>query len=276
MNWVSPGYFVTAGIPRVAGREFDERDNEHGTRVAIVNESIARRYFPGQNPVGRRLAYAQLDIEIVGIVRDARTQTLHEPPVPMIYFPMDQRPAARNTAVSNLDVRVAGDPRQAVAAVRDAIRRAEPGLLLGDIGLMSTRLERDLSRERLVAYLAFSFGLLTLLLASLGLYGVLSYGVSRRTQEIGVRMALGARRSEVMGIVLAQSLRLTGIGIALGLLGAAAVARSLSGMLFGVAPLDPVTFVAVAGTFALVMMLAAYVPAWRATQVDPITALRVE
>jgi predicted permease len=276
MNWVSPGYFVTVGIPRVAGREFDERDNEHGTRVAIVNESIARRYFPGQNPVGRRLAYAQLDIEIVGIVRDARTQTLHEPPVPMIYFPMDQRPAARNTAVSNLDVRVAGDPRQAVAAVRDAIRRAEPGLLLGDIGLMSARLERDLSRERLVAYLAFSFGLLTLLLASLGVYGVLSYGVSRRTQEIGVRMALGARRAEVMGIVLAQSLRLTGVGIALGLLGAAAVARSLSGMLFGVAPLDPMTFVAVAGTFALVMTLAAYVPARRATKVDPLVALRCE
>jgi putative ABC transport system permease protein len=160
--------------------------------------------------------------------------------------------------------------------VREAIRRAEPALLLGDVGLMSARLERDLSRERLVAYLAFSFGLLTLLLASLGLYGVLSYGVSRRTQEIGVRMALGARRAEVMGSVLAQSTRLTAAGMALGLLGAAAVARYLSGMLFGVAPLDPMTFVAVAGTFALVMTLAAYMPARRATRVDPLVALRCE
>jgi predicted permease len=280
MNWVSPGYFLTAGIPRVAGREFDERDNEHGVRVAVINESVARRYFPGQNPIGHRLGAStrglELDIEIVGVVRDARTQTLHELPLPMIYFPIDQRPAARNTPPSNLDVRVAGDPRQAIAAVRDAIRRAEPGLLLGDVGLMSARLERDLSRERLVAYLALSFGLLTLLLASLGLYGVLSYGVSRRTQEIGVRMALGARRAEVMGSVMAQSTKLTVAGMALGLLGAAAVARYLSGMLFGVAPLDPMTFAAVAGTFALVMTLAAYMPARRATKVDPLVALRCE
>jgi predicted permease len=276
MNWVSPGYFLTAGIPRVAGREFDERDDEHGARVAVVNESIARRYFPGQNPVGRRLAYAQLDIDIVGVVRDAHTQTLHEPPVPMVYFPIDQRPAARNTAITNLDVRVAGDPRQAVATVREAIRRTEPGLLLGDVALMSARLERDLSRERVVAYLAFSFGLLTLLLASVGLSGVLSYGVARRTQEIGVRMALGARRSEVMGSVLKGSLKLTLAGIVLGLLAAAAVARYLSGMLFGVVPLDPLTFVAVSGTFILVMTLAAYLPARRATKVDPLVALRCE
>jgi ABC-type lipoprotein release transport system permease subunit len=220
--------------------------------------------------------YAELDIEIVGVVRDARTQTLHEPPVPMVYFPIEQRPAARNTAITNLDVRVAGEPRQAVAAVRDAIQRAEPGLLLGDVALMSARLERDLSRERVVAYLAFSFGLLTLLLASLGLYGVLSYGVARRTQEIGVRMALGARRSAVMGSVLKGSLKLTLAGIVLGLLAAAAVARYLSGMLFGVTPLDPLTFFAVSGTFVLVTTLAACLPARRATKVDPLVALRCE
>jgi predicted permease len=276
MNWVSPGYFLTTGIPLVAGREFDERDSKHGARVAIVNESIARRYFPGQNPIGRRMGSPQLDTEIVGVARDAHTQTLHEPPVPMVYFPIDQRPAARNTAITNLDVRVAGDPRQVIADVRTAIRRSEPGLLLIDVGLMSARLERDLSRERVVAYLAFSFGLLTLFLASLGLYGVLSYGVTRRTQEIGVRMALGARRGEVMGSVLRQSLRLTIAGIALGLAGAAAVSRSLSGMLFEVAPLDPVAFLAVGATFVLVMTLAAFLPARRATKVDPLVALRCE
>jgi predicted permease len=276
MNWVSPGYFLTTGIPLVAGREFDERDSEHGARVAIVNESIARRYFPGQNPIGRRMGSPQLDTEIVGVARDAHTQTLHEPPVPMVYFPIDQRPAARNTAITNLDVRVAGDPRQVIADVRTAIRLSDPGLLLIDVGLMSARVERDLSRERVVAYLAFSFGLLTLFLASLGLYGVLSYGVTRRTQEIGVRMALGARRGEVMASVLRQSLRLTIAGIALGLAGAAAVSRSLSGMLFEVTPLDPVAFLAVGATFVLVMTLAAFLPARRATNVDPLVALRCE
>jgi predicted permease len=276
MNWVSPGYFLTTGIPLVAGREFDERDSERGARVAIVNESIARRYFPGQNPIGRRMGSPQLDTEIVGIARDAHTQTLHEPPVPMVYFPIDQRPAARNTAITNLDVRVAGDPRQVVADVRTAIRRSDPGLLLLDVGLMSARVERDLSRERVVAYLAFSFGLLALFLASMGLYGVLSYGVTRRTQEIGVRMALGARRGEVMASVLRQSLRLTIAGIALGLAGAAAASRSLSGMLFEVAPLDPVAFLAVGATFVVVMTLAAFLPARRATTVDPLVALRCE
>ena len=275
-NWVGPGYFVTVGIPLVSGREFDERDSNHSARVAMINESIARRYFQKQNPIGRRLGFSGTDIEIVGVVRDARTQTLHEPPVPMVYFPIEQRAPELQTALSNLDVRVAGDARLAVSAVRDAIRRTEPGLLLGDVGPMSARLERDLSRERIVAYLAFTFGALTLLLASLGLYGVLSYGVTRRTQEIGVRMALGAQPMEVMGSVLAQSLSWTMVGIALGLIGSVAAARYLSGMLFGVASMDPMTFAAVALVFILVMLLAAYVPAHRATRIDPLAALRCE
>ena len=275
-NWVGPSYFVTVGIPLVSGREFDERDTNRSARVAIINESIARRYFQGQNPIGRRLGFSKTDTEIVGVVRDARTQTLHELPVPLVYFPIEQRAPDLQTALSNLDVRVAGDATLAVAAVRDAIRRTEPGLLLGDIATMSARLDRDLSRERIVAYLAFAFGALTLLLASLGLYGVLSYGVTRRTQEIGVRMALGARPTEVMGSVLAQSVRLTLIGIVLGLLGAAAAARYLSGMLFGVASMDPMMFATVTCVFVFVMMLAAYVPARRATRVDPLVALRCE
>jgi predicted permease len=275
-NWVSPGYFSTVGIPLVGGRAFDERDTEHGPRVAIVNESIARRYFNGHDPIGRRLGFPRPDTEIVGVVRDARTQTLHEPAVPMVYRPLDQKAANVFTPLTNLDVRVSGDPRRATSAIRDAIRRAEPGLLLGDVGPMSERLARDLSRERLVAYLALSFGAFAWLLASLGLYGVLSYGVARRTQEIGVRMALGARHSVVMRIVLGQSVRMTITGIALGLFGAAAGARYLAAMLFGVAPLDPATFVAVALAFSVVTTLAAYVPARRATRVDPLVALRTE
>jgi putative ABC transport system permease protein len=209
-------------------------------------------------------------------VSDAHTQTLHAPPIPMVYFPVDQKGADIHTTLTNLDVRVAGDPGAAASGIRDAIRRAEPDLLLGDVGPMSQRLARDLNRERLVAWLAVSFGALTLLLAALGLYGVLSYGVSQRTQEIGVRMALGARPIQVVRAVLGQSVALTIAGIAGGLLASAAGARSLSGMLFGVTPLDVPTLIGVPLVFVAVLTLASYLPARRATKVDPLVALRCE
>jgi predicted permease len=275
-NEVSPGYFATVGIPLVAGREFGELDTERSPRVAIINETIARKYFRGENPVGRRLGYSQPDTEIVGVVRDARTQTLHDPPVPMVYLPIEQKTASFHTPLINMDVRVGGDPSQAVSAIQESIRRAVPGLLVGDVGPMSVRLSRDLSRERIVAWLAFSFGVLTLFLTGLGIFGVLANGVARRTQEIGVRMALGARRAEVLSLVVGQSIRLSVPGIALGMFGAAVAARYLSGILFGVTPLDPMTFAAVFVTFAVVTALASYVPARRATRVDPLVALRCE
>jgi predicted permease len=275
-NWVTADYFLTVGIPLVAGRAFDDRDTDRSPRVVIVNESIARRYFGGQNPVGRRLGFPQPDTEIVGIVRDARTQTLREPPVPMVYRPLDQKSTNTFTPLTNLEVRVAGDPGRTAASIREAIRRAEPDLLLGDVSPMSQLIVRDLSRERLVAYVALGFGVLALLLASLGLYGVLAYAVVSRTQEFGVRMALGARPIAVMGLVIGQSLRMTIIGLMLGLLGALAGARYLSGMLFGVAPTDVTTFGAVAGLFVIVALVAVYIPAYRATRVDPLIALRCE
>lgn len=262
------------GIPIVAGREFTDADSGRG--VAIVNESIAKRYFGGRNAVGRHLGSSAPDKEIVAVVRDAHTQSLHDPPVPMVYFPITADKNLFQTALTNLDVRVEGDGKAAVAAVRDAIKRAEPGLLLGDVGVMSRRLSRDLGRERIVTYLVFSFGALTLLLASMGLYGVLTYGVARRTQEIGVRMALGAARSEVMKGVLGQSARLAIAGISIGLLTAAVGGRYLSDMLYGVSPLDPTTVVAVPVAILLVTMLASYAPARRATRVDPLIALRYE
>jgi len=275
-NWVTPGYFRTVGIPLLAGREFTDGDSAHGPKVAIINETIARRFFAGQNPIGRRLGSSDLDTEIVGVARDARTQTVHDAPVPMVYMPVDQKAVTRQTALTNLDVRVAGDAAASVSAVRKAIRHAEPNLLVSDVGTMSLRLERDLTRERLVAYLAFGFGALTLLLASLGLYGVVSYGVERRTQEIGVRLALGAQRSEVLGFVLGQSARLVVVGIVMGLAATAACARLLSGMLIGVTPLDPIAFALVCLAFGCVTIAAAFVPARRASRLDPVIALRCE
>jgi predicted permease len=273
-NWISPEYFRTVGIPMMAGREFDERDAP-GRPVAIISESVARRFFVGQNPLGKRMGYSTLDTEIVGVVRDARSLTLHTPPVPMVYLPIH---AKSDTGMRGyyMEARVSGDPAALVAAVRDAVRRAEPSLLTNDITTIATRLARDTGRERVVAYLASSFAVLTLLLAALGIYGVLAYDVARRTKEIGVRMALGAQRGELTTFILGRSLGLTIAGVAIGLAGAAALARYLQGMLFGISAFDPSTFAIVPLVFVSVAVMASYLPARRATRVDPLVALRCE
>ena len=280
-NWISPRYFLTTGIPVLIGREFHDQDTQDSTQVTIVNEAFVQGFFPGQNPVGRRIERqtgpdTRLTIEIVGVVRNARTQSLQALPEPIAYFPIAQWGTFLGPGVSSLDIRGDGDPQALIAVVRAAIREAEPNLLLVDVSPMSARLSRHLNREHIVAYLTFSFAALTLLLASLGLYGVLSYGVARQTQEIGVRMALGARRVEVMRSVLGQSARLTLAGTTLGLVAATAAAGYLSTMLFGVTPRDPWTFISVMIIFATVTTFAAFVPARRATAVDPVLALRHE
>jgi predicted permease len=271
-NWISPGYFGTVGIPLVAGREFDERDAA-GRPVAIISESVARRFFAGQNPIGKRMGYGALDTEIVGVARDARSLTLHNPPVPMVYLPIHAR---SDTGMRGyyMEARVNGDPGSRVALVRDAVHRAEPSLLTDDITTMPTRLARDTGRERVVAYLASSFAVLTLLLASLGIYGVLAYDVARRTKEIGVRMALGAQRAEVTTLMLKHGLGLAVVGLAIGLAGAAALARYLQSLLFGVSALGLSSFILVQLVFIAVTAIASYAPARRATHVDPLIALR--
>jgi len=274
-NWVTPGYFATVGIPLAGGREFDDHDTAQSPRVAIVNETFVRRYFPGQRAIGKRFGTSALDTEIVGVARDARTQSLHDPPVPMAYFPLEQKPTGQPW-LTNVDVRVTGAPAAVIPAIRQALREGVPNLLVIDVGPMSRRLERDLTRERVVAYLAVGFGTVTLFLAALGLYGVLAFGVTRRTQEIGIRMALGARRAEVLRLVGGQSARLALFGLTLGLAGTWAAARYLSAALAGAAPLDTTTLALVTLAFLIVTCAASLVPARRATRVDPIIALRWE
>jgi putative ABC transport system permease protein len=274
-NWIGPAHFATVGVPLVGGREFDERDRAGSQPVAIVTESIARRYFTAGSAIGKRLGFEKPDVEIVGVVRDARSTSLREPPVPMVFFPIAQPPAFR-VSPTNLDVRVAGDAAAMVQAIRDALRGAEPRLMIDGVVTMSTRLDRDVNRERVAAYLTAAFAGLALLLAAIGLYGVLSYAVAQRTREIGVRVALGARRSEVAALVIRDALAVVGTGLVVGVIAALAAGRLLQTLLFEVSPADPVTLALVLALLIVVTLAAVLVPARRAALVDPIVALRSE
>ena len=280
-NWVSPTYFSTNGIPLVAGRDFTDRDTAQSPRVAIVSESIARRFFPGQNPLGKRLGRVdrrlerdELNTEIVGVVRDVRPN-LHADPGPMIYFPA-QQPPSFYAPPRIIAVRVSGDIALAVSLVRASIQRTEPGLLLDNVLPMTTLFERDVARERLIAYLAGSFAFLALLLACIGLYGVLAYTVGRRTQEIGVRMALGARPGDLTRMVIGDGSRVVFAGIAIGIVAAIMVGRLVTTLLAGVTSSDPLTLAIVGISLTAVALAASYVPARRAARIDPAVALRTE
>jgi putative ABC transport system permease protein len=280
-NWVAPSYFATVGIPLVAGRDFTERDTGQSPRVAIISESIAQRLFPGQSPLGKRLGRVdqrlgrdELNTEIVGVVREVR-QTLHADPSAMIYFPA-QQPPNFTAAARIIVVRVTGDVGLAVAAVRASIHRTEPGLLLDNVNTMTAMIARDVARERLIAYLAGSFAFLALVLACIGQYGVLSYTVSRRTQEIGVRMALGARPGDLIRMVIGDGSRVVLGGVAMGLVAAMIVGRLITTLLVGVSPSDPITLIFVGSSLVAIALAASYIPARRAARVNPIAALRTE
>jgi predicted permease len=274
-NWIAPTYLATVGIPLVAGRDFTDRDTDQSPRVAIISDSIAKRFFPGQNPLGRRLGRGKLDTEIVGVVRDVMP-TLHAESGAMIYFPTRQPPRNFAAPPRTIAVRVSGEAELAIPAVRASIQQTEPGLLLDSVSTMSAALARDVARERLIAYLASSFAFLALLLACIGLYGVLSYTVTRRTQEIGVRMALGARPRDLTRMVIGDGSRIVLAGVAIGAAAAVMVGRLVTTLLAGVSASDPITLVAVGSALVVVALAASYIPARRASRIDPATALRTE
>ena len=272
---ITPGYFNAMGTRLVDGREFTERDDERSTPVAIVNETFARRFWPGENALGKRFSLGGADapmMEIVGVARDGKYAGLAEDPRPFVY-----RPAWQSySGSSNLIVRSRTEPERLLTTLRGEIAALDPQLPISSAKTMVEHLSFPLLPARLAAILLASFGLLALVLAAIGLYGVMSYTVSKRTREIGIRMALGAEPRDVMGMVLKNGMKLAGAGVVLGLAAAFALTRVLTSLLYGVSATDALTFTVVAMLLTGVALVACFVPARRATRVDPMVALRHE
>lgn len=272
---VSPGYFQTLQIPILEGRDFDDRDREGGPRVVIVNQSMAQMLWPNENAVGKRI-FVGVDsrdaIEVVGVVKTGKYRALAEDPRPFYYYPMAQR--GPNPMV--LVMRTSGDPRGLVSTIRTEIQSIDGRIPLFGIKTIQEHLTWALWAPKLGASLSLAFGVVALLLSAIGLYSVMAYVVSQRTREIGIRMALGARRTEVLKLITSQGMKLAAIGVVIGLALALAVSRGLSAILIGISPYDVLPFVVVPLLLALVALIACLLPARRATKVDPMVALRYE
>jgi predicted permease len=271
-NRISLEYFATTGMRIVEGRGFDTGDRENTRLVAVVNRAMARRFFGDRSPLGKRFGYAQPpNTEIVGVVDDARVNRVQQAPVPMAYYPM-----AQGAEVQVVDVRTAGNPRDAVNDIRRAVSDLLPDIPMGGITLLSDQVDNNLNQERLIAALTSIFGVIALALASLGLFGVMSYAVTQRTPEFGIRLALGASRARVLTTVLRESLIVVGIGAAVGVAAVFTVARLLAALLFGVSGTDLSTLGAALTILTAIAGIASVAPAWRAARVDPMVALRHE
>jgi putative ABC transport system permease protein len=270
------GYFRTMGIPLLAGREFTGSDNGTGEHVILINETMARQYWPDGNAIGQRVTMKDwgppLTGEIVGVVGDVKTNALDEAVGPMIYWPYFQFPQLFNTIVARSD----NDPMRLVPAVKAAIWAVNKNQPISNIGTLEQVLAESLARRRLYMILLGIFAGAALLLAAVGIYGVLSYSVSQRRREMGIRIAIGAKRGDVLRLVLGQGARAAILGIALGIAAALALTRLMASLLFGVSAADPLTFLAVALLLTLVALAASYIPARRAMRVDPMVALRHE
>jgi predicted permease len=280
IHQVRENFLETMGIPLIAGRGLAPQDDARAPKVAVANQAFARRFLHGENPVGRRLGFTPEntgELEIVGLAGDAKYVRQREEIQPTVYLPWAQE--LSSAGVMTFEVRTTGEPVSYVAAIRQAAGEVDANLPLRDIKTQVEQAGERLAMERLFAKLLAIFGLLALTLAAVGLYGVLAWSVAQRTREIGIRVALGAQHGDVLWMVLRQGMNLTLVGVAVGLTGAYALTRyleSVSRMLYGVRPTDPLTFGAAAAALTLVALAACYVPARRATKVDPMVALRYE
>jgi putative ABC transport system permease protein len=279
---VSANYLQTMNIPLRAGRYFDGRDNEKSMPVVIINETMARQYWPGENALGRRLKIGDPDEpgkqwkQIVGIVADVRQMGLDEPVKAEMYLPYQQVTDWPFFAPRDLAIRTSGDTSNLVGSVRQIIREVDPDQPVSNVASMAELLGTEASQRRMGMIMLVAFAALALLLASLGIYGVLAYFVTQHTSEIGVRLALGATTRNILFLVLRKGMGLTLLGVVIGLAAALAFTRLMSSLLFGVKAIDPLTFVTVPLLLAGVALLACYLPARRATKVDPLVALRYE
>jgi putative ABC transport system permease protein len=272
---VSNEYFKAMGIPLVRGRLFNEPDKADATNRIVINEAMARRHWPGQDPLGKRVRVNWNDTrddEVIGVVGDVRHTSLEATPRSMTYWPHARFAYPSMTIAIRTTADAPATARAAVAIVREQ----DADLAVADIRTMGDVVAESVAQRRLTMQIILAFALSALVLAAVGIYGVIAYGVTERTQEIGIRMALGAQRSDVLGMIVGEAMLLTAIGVGAGLAGGLAVTRLMTGLLFNVRPYDPLTFAAVALTLAAIGAAASYLPGRRATRVDPVIALRAE
>ncbi|HEY3027291.1 MAG TPA: ABC transporter permease [Pyrinomonadaceae bacterium] len=274
-NVVGPNYFKTMETPLLRGRDFTEADRKGAPGVVVLNETLAATLWPGEDALGKRLSVSGPEgpfLEVVGVARDGKYRSLGENPHSYIYQPLLQSYDPKMTLV----VRTRGEPQSVAAAVREQIRELDANLPIADVKTLRDQLNLSLFPSRLAAWILGGFGALALLLAAIGIYGVVSYSVAQRTREIGVRMALGAKEKDVLRLVLGQGLFVIAVGLALGLLLAMASTRVIVSFLYGVGAADPLTFAGVPLLLGFVAVVASYIPARRATKIDPLVALRYE
>ena len=274
-NVISAGYFRAMEIPLVDGRDFDDRDHVKSQRVVIINQEMAEMLWPGESAVGKRILIgtdSRDPIEVVGVVKTGKYRNLAEDAKPYFYHPMTQRRPAN----MNLVMRTSGDPRGLAGAIRKEVQNIDRSVPISSVKTMTEHLTYALWAPNMAASFSLAFGVLAILLSAVGLYSVMAYVVSQRTREVGIRMALGANRADVMKMITMQGMRLAVIGVVIGLLLSLGLARALSSLLIGVSGYDVTTFVIVSALLVLVALIACYLPARRATKIDPLVALRYE
>jgi putative ABC transport system permease protein len=271
---VTPGYFRAMGVPLLAGRDFDGRDRAGGPSVVVVSQSLARRQWPNESAVGKRIrtGLTQGMEEIVGVVGDVKQTMLSADIKPALYLPQSQYPYPFLTVV----LRTSADPASETAAMRREVAAVNPAVALTDVRTLDAVLAKSLAQQRFGLVLLGCFAGAAIVLAVVGIYGVIAYSVAQRTSEIGVRMALGARPRDAFRLVLGEGVRVTAAGLAVGLAASLALTRLLRALLYGVSATDPATFAAFTIALGGVALVATYVPARRATRVDPMVALRAE
>jgi predicted permease len=272
---VSPGYFDAMQIPFIEGRNFDDRDQQKTQKVIVINQKLAQILWPGESAVGRRIligADSRDPLEVVGVVKTGKYRSLAEDPKPYFYSALSQRRPAAMTLV----LRTNGDPLAVVGSVRTALHAIDPQVPMFAVKTMPVHLSWPLWGPNLAATFSLAFGVLALMLSAVGLYSVMAYVVSQRTREVGIRMALGANRRDVLRMVTGQGMKLAVFGVLLGLVMAIALSKVISSLLIGVSSYDVATFAVVSGLLTFVALIACYLPARRATKVDPLVALRYE